>query len=168
MLSSSGTANDPSRVVNVGSVMGEIPIGDGAYSYATSKSAVHQMTRILAKEMSKLHITVNAIARFRPFQSGMTKFAIGDQRGSERVAKRVPHSALAVQKTLLPASSFFVVMADLMSRALSFCLEGSMLLLDPPFLERIDYGNTLCRRFPRKNREIDRNIKVVCHAPKPH
>ena len=52
MLAASGTADDPSRVVNVGSVMGEIPMGDGAYSYAMSKSAVHQMTRILAKELA--------------------------------------------------------------------------------------------------------------------
>ena len=89
MLSSSGTADDPSRVVNVGSVMGEIPMGDGAYSYAMSKSAVHQMTRILAKELSERQITVNAIAP-GPFQSGMTKFAIGDESGSERVGKRVP------------------------------------------------------------------------------
>ena len=89
MLSLSGKADDPSRVVNIGSVMGEIPMGDGAYSYAMSKSAVHQMTRILAKELADRHITVNALAP-GPFQSGMTKFAIGDESGSERVGKRVP------------------------------------------------------------------------------
>ena len=89
MLSLSGKADDPSRVVNIGSVMGEIPMGDGAYSYAMSKSAVHQMTRILAKELADRHITVNALAP-GPFQSRMTKFAIGDESGSERVRKRVP------------------------------------------------------------------------------
>ena len=89
LLSSSGTAEDPSRIVNVGSVMGEIPMGDGAYSYAVSKSAVHQITRILAKELADRHITVNALAP-GPFQSGMTKFAIGNETGSERIGKRIP------------------------------------------------------------------------------
>jgi NAD(P)-dependent dehydrogenase (short-subunit alcohol dehydrogenase family) len=50
MLFASGTLEDPSRVVNVGSVMGEAALGDGAYSYAASKAAVHQITKIMAKE----------------------------------------------------------------------------------------------------------------------
>jgi len=88
-LKASATPNDPTRVVNVGSVMGEIPMGDGAYSYAVSKAAVHQMTRILAKELADHHITVNALAP-GPFQSGMTKFAIGEDSGAKRVGVRVP------------------------------------------------------------------------------
>ena len=88
-LAESSTLDCPARVVNVGSVMGEIPMGDGAYSYAASKAAVHQMTRILAKELADQHITVNALAP-GPFQSGMTKFAIGEDSGANRVGARVP------------------------------------------------------------------------------
>ena len=89
LLERSSTTDDPARVVNVGSVMGEVAMGDGAYSYAMSKSAVHQMTRILAKELSPRHITVNALAP-GPFQSGMTSFAIGQDAGADRVGHRVP------------------------------------------------------------------------------
>jgi NAD(P)-dependent dehydrogenase (short-subunit alcohol dehydrogenase family) len=88
-LAGSTDPNDPARVVNVGSVMGEIPMGDDAYSYAVSKSAVHHMTKILAKELIRRNITVNALAP-GPFQSGMTKFAIGDDDSSDRVGARVP------------------------------------------------------------------------------
>lgn len=89
LLSSSTTHEDPARVINVGSVMGEIPVGDGAYSYAVSKSAVHHMTRILAKELAEENITVNALAP-GPFKSKMTDFAIGDKNGKDRVGERVP------------------------------------------------------------------------------
>lgn len=89
ILQRSSTVDDPARVINVGSVMGEVPMGDGAYSYAVSKSAVHHMTRILAKELAQRHITVNALAP-GPFQSGMTAFAIGQQAGADRVGQRVP------------------------------------------------------------------------------
>ena len=89
MLADAGTADDPARVVNVGSVMGEVPMGDGAYSYSVSKAGVHHMTRILAKELGPRHITVNALAP-GPFQSGMTDFAIGQDSDADRVAKRVP------------------------------------------------------------------------------
>ena len=89
MLADAGTADDPARVVNVGSVMGEVPMGDGAYSYSVSKAGVHHMTRILAKELGPRHITVNALAP-GPFQSGMTDFAIGQDSGADRVAERVP------------------------------------------------------------------------------
>ena len=64
-------------------------MGDGAYSYAASKSAVHHITKILAKELADKNITVNALSP-GPFQSNMTDFAIGDLKGSTRVSKRVP------------------------------------------------------------------------------
>ena len=89
LLASSSKSDFPSRVVNIGSVMGEVPMGDGAYSYAASKSAVHHITRILAKELAERNITVNALSP-GPFQSNMTDFAIGDSKGTMRVSKRVP------------------------------------------------------------------------------
>lgn len=88
-LRAGAAIHDPARVVNVGSVMGEVPMGDGAYSYAVSKAGVHHMTKILAKELAQDHITVNALAP-GPFQSGMTKFAIGQEEGVARVNERVP------------------------------------------------------------------------------
>ena len=80
---------DPARVVNVGSVMGEIALGDGAYSYAASKAAVHHLTKILGKELAGARITVNALAP-GPFVSNMTAFATADPGMREKVGGGVP------------------------------------------------------------------------------
>ncbi|MEM6659771.1 MAG: SDR family oxidoreductase [Pseudomonadota bacterium] len=89
LLMKSGTAEDPARVVNVGSVMGEVPMGDGAYSYSASKAAVLHLTKIMAKEFSSYHVTVNALAP-GPFVSRMTAFATADETTRDKVGKSVP------------------------------------------------------------------------------
>lgn len=89
LLIKSATLDDPSRVVNVGSVMGDAPLGDGAYSYAASKAAVHQITKIMAKELAEKYVTVNALAP-GPFVSRMTAFATADEGTREKVGKDVP------------------------------------------------------------------------------
>jgi len=89
ILIRSGNADDPARVVNVGSVMGEAALGDGAYSYAASKAAVLHMTKIMAKELAGHHVTVNALAP-GPFVSKMTAFATADEDMREKVGQDVP------------------------------------------------------------------------------
>ncbi|THH36708.1 SDR family NAD(P)-dependent oxidoreductase [Aliishimia ponticola] len=89
LLIKTATPEDPTRVVNVGSVMGDAPLGDGAYSYAASKAAVHQITRIMAKELAGHHVTVNALAP-GPFVSRMTAFATADEQTREKVGEDVP------------------------------------------------------------------------------
>ncbi|MEC7761353.1 MAG: SDR family oxidoreductase [Pseudomonadota bacterium] len=89
LLEGSSDFDDPARIVNVGSVMGEVPKGDGAYSYSVSKAGVHHMTRILGNELADRHITVNALAP-GPFESKMTAFALADTERAEKTAEGVP------------------------------------------------------------------------------
>jgi NAD(P)-dependent dehydrogenase (short-subunit alcohol dehydrogenase family) len=69
-LRRAGTFDDPARVINVGSIdalhVSPLP----TYSYSSSKAGLHQLTRVLARELGPQHITVNAVAP-GPFQSKM-------------------------------------------------------------------------------------------------
>lgn len=89
MLSASGSIEDPARVINLGSVMGEREMGAGAYSYAASKAAVIHLTKILGKELAGHAITVNALAP-GPFVSRMTAFATASEDQRDKVGADVP------------------------------------------------------------------------------
>ncbi|KAJ1341298.1 hypothetical protein BSLG_004028 [Batrachochytrium salamandrivorans] len=73
---------EPSRVINISSIAGTAssaqgPLSrpnSGTWSYAASKAAVNQLTRVLATTLANDMITVNAIAP--GYFLGMTKFGI--------------------------------------------------------------------------------------------
>jgi NAD(P)-dependent dehydrogenase (short-subunit alcohol dehydrogenase family) len=96
---------DPARVINLGSVMGSAPIGDGAYSYSASKAAVHHLTRILAKELAGKRITFNAFAP-GPFQSRMTAFATGSDEKAQKVGQGVPLGRIGAPSDVAGATLF--------------------------------------------------------------
>jgi NAD(P)-dependent dehydrogenase (short-subunit alcohol dehydrogenase family) len=69
-LEKAASADDPARVINIGSIDGiQVPLLN-TYSYSASKAAIHHMTRVLARELGPRHITVNAVAP-GPFESKM-------------------------------------------------------------------------------------------------
>ncbi len=90
LLQAAGTAENPARVINIGSVDGLHVPGMETYSYSASKAAVHQLTRHLAKRLAP-SVTVNAIAP-GPFESKMmaaTLAAAGDAIASAVPMKRI-------------------------------------------------------------------------------
>jgi NAD(P)-dependent dehydrogenase (short-subunit alcohol dehydrogenase family) len=90
LLEKAGTADEPARVINIGSIDGiHVPAMD-TYSYSASKAAVHQLTRHLARRLAPA-ITVNAIAP-GPFESKMmaaTLNAFGDQIRATAPLRRI-------------------------------------------------------------------------------
>ncbi len=90
LLEEGATADEPSRVINIGSIDGiHVPVLE-SYSYSASKAALHQLTRHLAKRLAPT-VTVNAVAP-GPFESKMmaaTLEAFGDQIAAAAPLKRI-------------------------------------------------------------------------------
>jgi NAD(P)-dependent dehydrogenase (short-subunit alcohol dehydrogenase family) len=80
LLEKAGTADDPSRVINVGSIDGLHVHKLEHYPYPASKAAIHHLTRALAYQFAP-KITVNAIAP-GPFDTKMMAATLASATGS--------------------------------------------------------------------------------------
>jgi NAD(P)-dependent dehydrogenase (short-subunit alcohol dehydrogenase family) len=87
LLEAAGTADDPARVINVGSIDGLRVPEFHTYSYAATKAGLHQLTRVLARELGPRHITVNAVAP-GPFESKMMAVTLAEM--GEQIAAEAP------------------------------------------------------------------------------
>lgn len=111
LLERSGTADDPARIINVGSIDGLRVPQMQTFAYSASKAAIHHLTRVLAVELGPRRITVNAVAP-GPFESKMMAATLDEiQFELEAVAplRRIgrPDDIAGVMVYLAsPASSF--------------------------------------------------------------
>ncbi|MBO8195088.1 SDR family oxidoreductase [Streptomyces oryzae] len=119
-LRGAGTADDPARIINIGSIAGIHVAESPNYSYASSKAALHQLTRVLARELGPQHVTVNAVAP-GVFPSRMTASAL-DAMG-DTIAAATPLRRLGRDDDMAGIAVF------LASRAGSY-LTGTIIPVD--------------------------------------
>ena len=79
--------DDPSRIINVGSIDGLRVSALPTYAYAASKAGIHHLTRVLAAELGPRCVTVNAIAP-GPFESKMMAATLAEF--GETIAQAAP------------------------------------------------------------------------------
>ena len=104
LLGENADSDNPSHVVNVGSIDGiKTPVFDN-FSYGPSKAAVHHLTRVLAAHLIKRSIIVNGIAP-GPFPTYMLSAGVGAGGDTENTdwdavgGKRNPRGRVGTQKT---------------------------------------------------------------------
>ncbi len=120
LLEAAGSAEDPARVINIGSIDGfKVPFVNN-FSYSASKAAVHQMTRVLAVQLGGRHITVNAIAP-GPFESKMTEWMLDKYR--DRIVEACPLGRIGAPPDMAGTAIF------LASRAGAY-LNGTVIPVD--------------------------------------
>jgi len=119
-LAAAGTADDPARVINIGSIDGLKAPALETYSYSASKAAVHHMTRVLAKKLAPQHITVNAVAP-GPFQSRMMRATL--EQFGDSIAKTNPLGRIGQDEDMAGIAIF------LASRASAY-MTGTVIHVD--------------------------------------
>jgi NAD(P)-dependent dehydrogenase (short-subunit alcohol dehydrogenase family) len=121
-LRAAADAEDPARVINIGSIDGLRTPPFENYSYSASKAAVHMLTRHLARRLASEHITVNAIAP-GPFESKMTAFMFASEESRQLVEQGVPLGRIGLPDDVAGLTLF------LSSRAGAY-LTGTTIPLD--------------------------------------
>ena len=121
-LKAGATAEDPARVIMIGSIDGiRVPVGDN-YSYSASKAGIHMMARHMAAHLVRDNITINSIAP-GPFESKMMAYRLDDPDSRRMVEQSVPRRRIGSPEDIAGTVIF------LASRAGAFT-TGSVIPVD--------------------------------------
>ena len=119
-LRGAATADDPARVINIGSVNGFTHSHMNNYSYSASKAAVHHLTRHLGADLAVDNINVNAIAPGF-FPSKMTAHLLPHEA---ELAKGIPRGRLGREEDAAGTAIYLSSRASAWVTGNIICLDG--------------------------------------------
>jgi len=109
LLENAASHQDPSRVINIGSIDGLHVNSLPTFSYASSKAGVHHLTRSLAAHLAGRHINVNAIAP-GPFESKMMAHTL--KTAGDKIVQMVPRKRIGEPADMAGAAIFLSAKAS--------------------------------------------------------
>jgi NAD(P)-dependent dehydrogenase (short-subunit alcohol dehydrogenase family) len=123
LLAKSGSAEDPARVINIGSIEGIMVPALETYPYAASKAAVHHLSAVLAKKLAARHVTVNAVAP-GPFESRMMRATL--ERAGEAINDLIPMRRIGSPEDMAGISIFLASRAGAFVTGTVIPVDGGM------------------------------------------
>lgn len=120
-LKQAGNAEDPARVINISSMNAYANPKMTNYSYSASKAAIAHLTRHMAADLVKDHITVNAIAPGL-FPSKMTAYMLDEHE--EAAAAGIPRGRVGTPKDAAGTAIYLCSRASAWVNGQSIVLDG--------------------------------------------
>jgi len=123
MLMAAGTKTQPSRIINIASIDGISTPSFEEYAYAATKSAVIHLTNVMAGNLAKRNITVNAIS------PGLFPSKMGDQvltAGGPEVTKSIPLGRAGMAQDIFSACLFLAGPGGAYTTGANIVVDGGM------------------------------------------
>jgi len=126
LLRSRASSENPSRVINIGSVAGMKTERLSAYSYAASKAAIHMLTRDLAGDLARDNITVNALVPGF-FPTKMTAHMRDEEKGvAPSLLAHIPMHRLGRESDIAGAAVFLASSAGAYVTGVLLPVDGGL------------------------------------------
>lgn len=125
-LRAAAAAGDPARIINIGSIAALWAKSSNAYAYGAAKAGLQHLTRMLASDLTREGITVNAIAPGF-FPSDMTDGFFTAAPGlREQVIKSIPAHRLGSSQDVAGAAIFLASRAGAYCSGATIPVEGGL------------------------------------------
>ncbi|OLN85947.1 Rhamnolipids biosynthesis 3-oxoacyl-[acyl-carrier-protein] reductase 4 [Colletotrichum chlorophyti] len=125
LLEAAATADDPARVVNIGSVDGlRVPVMS-SFAYSASKAGLHHLSRALARELGPRGVTSNTLA-CGPFESKMMKATLESMR--DTIEGEIPLRRIGTPQDVAGACLFLSSRAGAFVTGATITVDGGIVL----------------------------------------